>query len=272
MSPSDFGLLYLAISIASFAYVIVDWGFAAVVVRETARHPEKSGLLLGSSLLTRATSALIACLCAVAATWLLGYDAQTRLLAGVLILCWMPQYLGLSFGWTFRGHERMDCDATLNVVLKLATLLGSVACFALGGHLLGVGVCMVIGRVHHTRSSHLDVRPAPPSRDQGHDANGTYAAARRSFIGCNVTCRCGRSAFQRQYSLQDRHSRNRRLVWRAIQHHGYLGRSGDDSGMTIYPRLSKATENPAEFSHLRDFVPVAVAGSGARRRWHLSLC
>ncbi len=138
LSPSDFGLLFLLTSIAIFVYVVVDWGHGAILIRETARHPERSGDLLGSALAVRAATALIACPVAVAATWLLGYDVRTRVLTGVLILGWLPQYLGMAFGWVFRAYERMDREALLNVVLKLATLIGSVACLALGGRLLGL--------------------------------------------------------------------------------------------------------------------------------------
>jgi O-antigen/teichoic acid export membrane protein len=138
LDPSDFGLLYLLMSIATFFYVVVDWGHGPYIIRETARHPDRSGDLLGSAIAVRTAGALLACVVAFATTWLLGYDLRTRLLAGALILGWLPQYLGLSFGWVFRSHERMDRDAMLNVVLKLATLIGSIACLAIGGRLLGL--------------------------------------------------------------------------------------------------------------------------------------
>ena len=138
LSPSDFGLLYLLMSIATFFYVVIDWGHGAYIIRESARHPHRSGDLLGSAIAVRTVGAVLACAVAVATTWLFGYDLHTRLLAGALILAWLPQYLGLSFGWVFRSLERMDRDAVLNVVLKLATLIGSIACLALGGGLLGL--------------------------------------------------------------------------------------------------------------------------------------
>src|ERR1700722_17213356 len=106
LGPSDFGLLYLLISIATFAYVVDDWGNGVRIISETALQPERSGELLGSALALRSLCALVACAVAVATTWLLGYDLRTCVLAGVLILCWLPQYLGLSFGWVFRGRER----------------------------------------------------------------------------------------------------------------------------------------------------------------------
>ena len=140
LGASEFGLLYLITSIATFAYVVVDWGHGPYIIREAAKHPQRSGELLGSAMAVRSTMALFACLFAVGSTWVLRYDLRTQLLTGALILAWLPQYLGLSFGWIFRGHERMDRDAAINVVLKLATLVGAIVCVELGGRLFGLVV------------------------------------------------------------------------------------------------------------------------------------
>src|SRR5579863_6816121 len=48
LGAADFGLLYVLTSIATFAYVFVDWGHGPYVTRETARHPNRSGELMGS--------------------------------------------------------------------------------------------------------------------------------------------------------------------------------------------------------------------------------
>ena len=102
LGPADFGLLYLLTSIAMFTYVFVDWGHGPYIVREVARHPDRSGELLGSVLAVRAAMTIAGCVVAVAVTWLLGYDLRTRVLTAALILSWLPQYLGLSFTWIFR--------------------------------------------------------------------------------------------------------------------------------------------------------------------------
>jgi O-antigen/teichoic acid export membrane protein len=148
LGAADFGLLYLLTSVATFAYVFVDWGHGLYIPREVARRPERTGDLLGSVLVVRAAMALLMCVPTVAITWLLGYDLRTRALAMVTILAWLPVYLGLSYAWVFRGRERMDCDATINVVLKFSGLIASLACLALGGRVLGlVLVSLVSGSI-----------------------------------------------------------------------------------------------------------------------------
>lgn len=138
LGASDFGLLYLISSIATFSYVVIDWGHGGIIIRETARHPARAGELLGSAIAVRSAAAVLVGTVAVGITWLLYRDLRKCVLTGALILGLLPQYLGLSFGWVFRAYERMDRDALLNVVLKLVTLIGSVACLALGGRLLGL--------------------------------------------------------------------------------------------------------------------------------------
>jgi len=133
LSLGEFGLLVLLMSIATFAFVVVDWGYSPLVIRESARQPRSTGQLLGSALVLRTVVALIACPVIIGVTWMLGYEMRTRLLAGAMILALLPQYLALSFGWAYRAHERMDRDALLNFFLKLVVLVLSIACFAAGG-------------------------------------------------------------------------------------------------------------------------------------------
>jgi PST family polysaccharide transporter len=138
LGAADFGLLYLLTSFASFAYVFVDWGHGPYVTREVAIHPHRSGEMVGSVLVVRALTALLTCAAAMAIAWILGYDLRTRVLAAALILAWLPQYLGLSFGWVFRGSERMEYDALLQVVLKVSTLALALAALAAGGRLVAL--------------------------------------------------------------------------------------------------------------------------------------
>src|SRR5262249_24159288 len=138
LGAADFGLLYLLTSVATFAYVFVDWGHGLYVPREAARQPERVGDLLGSVLALRAATALIMCLVTMPVIWLIGYDLRTRELMAITIVAFLPMYLGLSYGWVFRGRERMDYEAIIIVVLKFSGLILSLICLALGGKVLAL--------------------------------------------------------------------------------------------------------------------------------------
>jgi len=46
----EFGIYYLVVAVSTFAYVIVDWGQSAYLVRESARRREDGDKLLGGAL------------------------------------------------------------------------------------------------------------------------------------------------------------------------------------------------------------------------------
>ncbi len=262
LGPSDYGLLYLLTSIATFAYVIVDWGHGPFITRETARHPDRSGNLLGSSLAARTVAAVVVCVLSVAATWLLGYDMRTRVLTGVLILCWLPQYLGLSFGWVFRGYERMDHDATLNVVLKVSTLMVSFVCLALGGRLLGLmfawtlSGCLTlaigIGMYRHLRLPTISATIATARellRDSAWLFTLSLAMAVEPYFNANILYKMASPTVVGWYGA-------------AYNIAGTLIAPATILGATMYPRLSIAAGDPAEFKRAFNvsFRPLLLLG------------
>ena len=135
LGPGDFGVWYLITAVSTFAFVFVDWGHGAYVIREVARHPERTGELMGTVLAVRVLSALGLIAPAVAIGWLLGYPARTLFFIAGMMVAWLPVYLGLTFGWAFRGKERMEFDALLSVTLKGMTLLFGVAMLLNGGRI-----------------------------------------------------------------------------------------------------------------------------------------
>lgn len=266
LGPSDFGLLYILMSIATFAYVVIDWGYGSLIIRETARHPDRSGDLLGSALAARIACALIACPVVIAITWLLGYDLRTRLLAGALILCWLPQYLGLSFGWVFRGYERMDRDAVLNVLHKLATLVASIACLALGGHLPALvfawlvagSLTLATGITMHRRLKLPKLSVATSTvrellRDGAPLLAMTLAAAVAPFFNANILYKMASSEVVGWYGA----------AWNIA---GTLVAPATILSNAMFPRLSMAAGNVVEFKRtfgtsFRPLLLLAVLGA-----------
>jgi O-antigen/teichoic acid export membrane protein len=266
LGPLEFGVLYLVMTIATFAYVIVDWGYGMLITRETARHPDRAGELMGSAFLARSAGALVACVVAVSITWLLDYDVRTRVLTGALILGWLPQYLGLSFGWVFRACERMDLDAVLNVVLKVATVVGSLAVLALSRNLLGlvtvwsVAGCLTLAiGIGMYRRQHLPALTA--NRSTVHELVRDGAA----FLAVNLAV-----------ALEPYFNVNILYKMASPEVVGWLGAASNIFGTliapagifagTMFPRMSVAAADEAEFKRVFDvsFRPlllVAVLGA-----------
>ena len=265
LGAAEFGLLYLLTSIANFAYVFVDWGHGPYVTREIARRPERSGELMGSVLVVRALTAVAMCGLAVAVTWLLGYDLRTRLLAGLLIVAWLPQYMGLTYSWAFRGRERMEYDALIQVVLKFGTLVLAVACLALGGRLVAlIPMFGVAGAITFAAAAVLYHRLGFPAlrfsratareliRDGAPMLAISLAVAVQPYIDANLLYKLAPTEVVGWYGA----------AWVIA---GTLVAPAMILGATMYPRLSRVSADPAEFSRtlrlsFRPLLLVAVLG------------
>jgi O-antigen/teichoic acid export membrane protein len=144
LGASDFGLYFLIVSFSGFAYVLVDWGQQFYVIGEVARQPERGSLVLGTVLVLRtAGAALVAVLFGFAAR-ALGYDAITCWYFVVFIVVSLPFFLAQAYGLVFRARDRMDLDARVSVVNKLALLGFALAALSVSRGLPGVLVAQAL--------------------------------------------------------------------------------------------------------------------------------
>lgn len=266
LSPADFGLAFLLTSIATFTFVVIDWGHGPLVVREIARHPERAGDLFGSAMAVRTVVTVIACPVVIGVTWLLGYDLLTRVLAGAVVLGSLPQYLGLSFGWVFRAHDRMDREAQINVAFKLASFVFSIVWLALGGRMPGVlfmwsiaGCLTLVVSVAIYRNLHLPKLSVHMStvrellRDGAPIFAMTLAIAVEPVINANILYKMSSPAVVGWYGA----------AWTVA---GTLIAPATVLATAIYPRLSAAASDPVEFKRnfdmsLRPLFLLAVLGA-----------
>lgn len=137
LGAADFGLFFLVTSMATFAFVVVDWGQSQYVIREVARLPDRAGDLLATTLALRVAGTALMALFTAGTAFLLGYDLRTCLLAALLMGTMLPFFLAQAYGLVFRGLERMDLDALVSVVNKVLVLAITVTALLSGGGLLG---------------------------------------------------------------------------------------------------------------------------------------
>jgi O-antigen/teichoic acid export membrane protein/glycosyltransferase involved in cell wall biosynthesis len=138
LGAADFGIYFLLVSMSTFAYVVVEWGQSALLVREAAREPQLSGQLLGGALAFRVVVGLAATAFTGLLTRVLGYDPRTQMLAALMVLCGLPLALSQPYTYMFRARDRMDLDAAVGVAAKLVIVAVTLTVLVLGGHLAGV--------------------------------------------------------------------------------------------------------------------------------------
>lgn len=148
LGAADFGLYFLIFTMATFAYVIVEWGQPLVVIREIAKDPAHAGQLMGTALALRVALAALILFPAWLLSWVLGYDARTRWLGLALIVAMLPFFLAQGYGMLFRARDRMSLDAGVSVANKALGLALTVPALAIGWSIGGiVGAQAVSGLV-----------------------------------------------------------------------------------------------------------------------------
>ena len=266
LGPADFGVLYLVTAVSTFAYVFVDWGHGAYMIREIARHPARAGELMGSVLAVRAATAIALGVPAVLVGWLLGYPGRTLLYIAGLMAAWIPVYLGLTFGWAFRGRERMEFDALINVALKLLILLVGVTLLARGAGIAAVilanaasgTVTLIVGWILYRRLDMSRIRFAPSVARElivggAPMVTMTIAVALQPYIDANMLSRLSTPTVLGWYSA-------------AMMFASTLIAPAFVLASAAYPRLSIAAGNRDEFrmllhDALRPLLFVAVLGA-----------
>lgn len=147
LGAADFGRFFLVTSMGVFAYVIVDWGQAQLVIREVARQPAEAGRLLGTMLVLRIAGGVLLSALTAGAAWLFGYELYTVALAGLMVLAMLPFILAQGYGVVFRGREHMELDSLVSVTNKSVTLGATLALFGLGFGLLGAVGAQAVGGI-----------------------------------------------------------------------------------------------------------------------------
>src|SRR6516162_1060034 len=71
----EFGVYYLLVTVSTFAYVFIEWGQSAYLIRESARRPDDVSQLLGGALAFRAGVAFVAAVVTAKLVKGIGYDS-----------------------------------------------------------------------------------------------------------------------------------------------------------------------------------------------------
>jgi len=141
----QFGVYYLLLTVSTFAYVFIEWGQSAYLIRESARRPDDVSQLLGGALAFRAGVAFVAAVVTAKLVKGIGYDSTIEFLALLAVLCGLPLALSQTYVYVFRGRDRMDLEAIVAIAGKTLTLAVTVPALLLGGGLPAVVVMQSVG-------------------------------------------------------------------------------------------------------------------------------
>jgi O-antigen/teichoic acid export membrane protein len=135
LGSEEFGHLYLATTMCTFALLGVEWGQSGALPALVARDRAQAAEYLGSSLVWRLLLALVMAGVLATACWLLGYDSSVRWAVALAFPLALLNSYGQAFKDTFRGFERTDVPAFAHVAQQLMMAATIVPVLMLGGHL-----------------------------------------------------------------------------------------------------------------------------------------
>ena len=147
LGATEFGQLYLALTVSGLAYLVVEWGQGTALPGMLARGREHAGVLLGSALAWRAAVGTAAALVLVAGAALAGWPPRLVGVAGLVALAGLLGVLARAFLDTLRGYERMDLAALGLVGYQVLAVLLLVSALLLGGGLIEVVVAQVAAAI-----------------------------------------------------------------------------------------------------------------------------
>ena len=247
LGAGEFGLYFLALSMAAFVYVFIEWGQPAVVTRETARQPELAGDLLGTALVLRLVSTVLAVVPLLWSAVLLGYDRRTIALAVLYFAATLPAFLSQAFTMVFRGRDRMEGDAAVSVFNKTITLVLVVAVLARGGGLVAVAIAQAVAGIASLAFARCLYAKlgAPPLR-------ATWGMARRLWTGgAPIVAVAAAAAFQPYLDavILSKLVPSDVMGWYAVAKNilGTLLAPAVILGSASFPQLSRAAAEPARF-------------------------
>ena len=117
LGPHDFGILSYGLAFIAFFSWASDLGFSQIVVRELTKHPEKSSLILGSSLLMKLIGGAVAIvLCAISISFIKSDDMLVVL---VVLL--------LSMTYIFKAFDVIDYYYQAKILSKYSVFSRNIA-------------------------------------------------------------------------------------------------------------------------------------------------
>ena len=143
LGPEEFGYLYLATTVCAFAILGLEWGLQGATPALVARDRARAGTFLGTGLVWRAMSALVASGVLALVCWMLGYNSAARWAVALSFPLAVLNSVAAGFKDTIRGFERTDIPAYAHVAQQLMMVLVLVPVLVLGGALRAILISQI---------------------------------------------------------------------------------------------------------------------------------
>ncbi len=159
-----FGQYNFAISFAAVFIIFADMGLDALTIKNVARDRKLAGEYLETVGMLRIGLSLLMIAVSVAAGYLMGISGYLLLVVLTAGLAYMFDKVSGLFYALFRAHERMEFEASIQVLWKVAQVLLGLGAIYFGFSLLGIMSVLLVSSVikvmvGYSLVIHLGIRP-----------------------------------------------------------------------------------------------------------------
>jgi len=145
LGSDAYGKLFLALSIAMIAEVLIGFGGSYLIPKEISREKSKTAQILTNFGVFRALLWVLAMIILVAFSYLAGYPPVTRLLIVILGFSKLWSALKAVLVSAFQGHERMEYPSIGNIVERVFISAAIVGALLMGAGPVTVAIIMAGG-------------------------------------------------------------------------------------------------------------------------------
>jgi O-antigen/teichoic acid export membrane protein len=138
LGPTAIGYIYIATTFNAFGFLAVGWGHGGALPALVATDRARAGEFLGSALVWRATTAVVATAVLLVMTKLLGYNSEVLVAVGLVCVSATNSNISDACQYAIFGFERTDVAARRQMVEQLLTVIISSTILILGGGLNAV--------------------------------------------------------------------------------------------------------------------------------------
>lgn len=122
LGPEDLGKYYFAISFTTIFSIIIDLGFAGVLIREVAKDDAKADKYLGTILAMKIPLTIISFILAGVLINILGYPDITKFLVYLSMACMALDSFTLSFYSTIRGFHNLTFESIGSIIFQVLVI------------------------------------------------------------------------------------------------------------------------------------------------------
>ena len=149
VGPANLGKYYLAISFTTIFAIVIDLGFANVLIREVVKDRERAANWLGNVLTLKIPLSIISLFIVFGVINALNYDPLTRSLVYISAISMVLDSFTTTFFSVVRGCHNLKYESISSIIYQLIVLIAGYSALLLGGGLVPAMAALALASAYN---------------------------------------------------------------------------------------------------------------------------